>query len=129
MKSLQKRVDSGELVVTETDKSKRFCILTSEQYFAAGRKHVQGDTVVDHDTVLKLQKTVNDHSHWLRKIFNAGASWGQEERLGQSMCDKGEVVAPLYLLIKDHKLWKQSDGTPPPLQDQFAAEIKVTIDT
>ena len=30
------------------------------------------------------------------------------------MTDRGEVVAPLYLLVKDHKGWRPEDGTPPP---------------
>ena len=30
------------------------------------------------------------------------------------MVDQGEVIAPLYLLIKDHKAWRESDGVPPP---------------
>ena len=112
--SLQKRVASGELVVTETDKSKRFSILRAEQYYASGQKHVKDDVIVDAETVSKLQKTVNDHCHWLGKIFNIGANWEHTERITQSMCDKGEVVAPLYLLIKDHKGWREGDGIPPP---------------
>ena len=50
----------------------------------------------------------------MRKIFNVGAYWNHEERLAHSMVDKGEVVAPLYLLVKDHKGWTQGEGTPPP---------------
>ena len=30
------------------------------------------------------------------------------------MTGRGEVVAPLYLLIKDHKGWSFEGGTPPP---------------
>ena len=30
------------------------------------------------------------------------------------MTDRGEVVAPLYLLVKDHKGWSSEQGTPPP---------------
>ena len=30
------------------------------------------------------------------------------------MTDRGEVVSPLYLLIKDHKNWSYETGTPPP---------------
>ena len=51
LKSLQKRVASGELIVTETDKSKRFCVLRKNQYVEAGRKHVEKDVVVSSETV------------------------------------------------------------------------------
>ena len=30
------------------------------------------------------------------------------------MTDRGEVVAPLYLLVNDHKGWSYEEGTPPP---------------
>ena len=36
MRSLKARVKSGEIVITETDKSKRFSILTKEQYRKSG---------------------------------------------------------------------------------------------
>ena len=37
-KSLKKRVERNEIIITETDKSKRFCILKKEQYLKAGKK-------------------------------------------------------------------------------------------
>ena len=43
-----------------------------------------------------------------------GNKWDHEERIAHSMTDKGEVFAPLYILIKDHKGWSFNDGTPPP---------------
>ena len=38
MKSLQRRVKNEELIVTETDKSGRFCVLKTGQYYKAGEK-------------------------------------------------------------------------------------------
>ena len=112
MKSLQERVKKGELVVTETDKSRRFCVLKRSQYIEAGAKHVNKDKKISHDQLHVVQKLVNDHSKWLRKIFNIGSEWCQEDRVAASMVDKGEVVSPLYLLIKDHKGWSNNDGSP-----------------
>ena len=114
MKSLQKRVQNNEIIITETDKSRKFCVMTVEQYYSAGQKHTKNDMKVSCDQVKSIQKFVNDHSAWLRKIFGLGASWGHEDRLNSSMTDRGEVVAPLYLLIKDHKGWSFEDGVPPP---------------
>ena len=114
MKSLQKRVLNGEIIVTETDKSKKFCVIKSEQYLASGQKHTKKDLKISYDQVKTIQKIVNDHSSCLQKIFGIGASWGHEDRLSNSMTDRGEVVAPLYLLVKDHKGWSPEDGTPPP---------------
>ena len=114
LKSLQKRVKNREIVVTETDKSRRFCVLTVEQYLASGRKHTKNDKVISYDDLHNVQKTVNDHGTWLRQIFGIGNNWNHAERISHSMTDRGEVVAPLYLLIKDHKGWSFEDGTPPP---------------
>ena len=114
MRSLQKRVLSNEIMITETDKSGRFSILKSSQYYQAGQKHTKNDQVITHDQVKLIQKTVNDHNILLRKIFGLGVNWGHEDRISNSMTDKGEVVAPLYLLIKDHKGWSYEEGSPPP---------------
>ena len=114
LKSLQKRVNNKEIVVTETDKSRRFCVLTVEQYLASGRKHTKKDKVISYDDLHNIQKSVNDHGSWLRRIFGIGNDWNHAERINHSMTDRGEVVAPLYLLIKDHKGWTFEDGTPPP---------------
>ena len=114
MKSLQKRVMNDEIIITETDKSKKFSVLTTSQYYQSGRKHTAKDLKISVDQVKVVQKTVNDHSFWLRKIFGLGSDRGHEERFGNSMTDRGEVVAPLYLLVKDHKGWSYKDVTPPP---------------
>ena len=79
-------------------------------------------------TVVSLQKVVNDHCMWLSQIFNVGSNWDHNDRIRQSMNDKGEVVAPLYLLIKDHKGWSEEGNCPPP-PAPCAAEIKGTTDT
>ena len=43
LKSLKKRIDSGQLVVAQTDKSKKFAIITQEQYVASGLVHTKKD--------------------------------------------------------------------------------------
>ena len=89
-------------------------MLTRSQYVQAGAKHVCKDKMISYDQLHSVQKLVNDHSKWLKRIFNIGCEWGHDERIAASMPDKGEVVSPLYLLIKDHKGWSPEDGTPPP---------------
>ena len=114
LEKLKKRVQAGELVVTETDKSRRFCVLSPQQYIDSGMKHTKGDIEISHDQLASIQKTVNDHSTWMRRIFGVGKCWDHEERLDHSMTDRGEVVAPLRLLIKDHKGWSQGKESGPP---------------
>ena len=43
LKSLKKRVANGDIVVCQTDKSGRFCVLTREQYLEAGLVHTAND--------------------------------------------------------------------------------------
>ena len=43
LKSLKKNIKAGLLVVCDTDKSKRFSLLTRDQYIASGMKHTEKD--------------------------------------------------------------------------------------
>ena len=105
LKSLQKRISSGELVVVPTDKSSKFAVLRPDQYIGSGMKHVKGDKVISVDEVSKIQKTVNAHVNWLNTIFNTGADWKQQDRMGVNTHDEGAQTCGLHLLIKDHKMW------------------------
>ena len=98
MKSLQARVNSGEIVITETDKSKRFCVLSGEQYKESGSKHTKKDKLIAPEDLYTIQKTVNEHSKWLSEIFGFGSNWNHQERIQLSLIENSEAVAPLYLL-------------------------------
>ena len=103
LKSLQKRVADGSIVVCESDKSVRVCVMSREQYLAAGFEHCKKDLEVSHTEVKRLQKYVNANVEWMHEIFGSGSFWGHEERIISSSNDAGSQVAPLRLLIKDHK--------------------------
>ena len=49
LKSLQKRVKDGGLVICQTDKSSRFAIMTMQGYEEAGKKHTLKDQEVPGD--------------------------------------------------------------------------------
>lgn len=114
MKSLKERVASGEIIITETDKSKRFAVLTLDQYIKAGMKHTGKDKQVKPALVKQVQKHINDNVFWLSRIFNCGENWNQSDRVQGNMQENSEIVAPMYLLIKDHKKWSEDSGEPPP---------------
>ena len=78
LKSLRKRVANRLLIVTETDKSIRFCILKRNQYVEAGKKNTEKDVVVDDDIVRKVQKIANEHTWWLRRIMKCDARNGSQ---------------------------------------------------
>ena len=114
LKSLRRRVKEGSIIITETDKSKRFVVMTRDQYIQSGLEHTSKDLEVKDEQIHKVQKSVNDHCEWLNMIFKIGENWNHSERISHSMTDRSEAVAPLYLLIKDHKGWKETDSKPPP---------------
>ena len=58
MERLKKRVQAGELLVTETDKARRFCVLTPKQYIDSGLKHTRGDIEISHDQISSVQKSL-----------------------------------------------------------------------
>ena len=64
--------------------------------------------------VTRLQKYVNSHVNWLHEILGTGEYWNHSERIKHSSSDEGSQVAPLRLMIKDHKSWVEDSGKPPP---------------
>ena len=66
--NLQKRIRNNELVVTPTDKSGRFSVMTHQQYIEAGREHTNKDIPTDWAGVRYLKNQVNNHMWWLTKI-------------------------------------------------------------
>ena len=115
LKKLKKRISDGSLVIAQSDKSKRFCALTREQYINSGLAHTKGDIELDQSQVKHIQTTVNDHTWWLSKITNIGSNWGHEKRMSKNLCDKGEQTCSMNLLIKDHKKnWSPGSSDPPP---------------
>ena len=114
IKSLKKRVKEGSIVICETDKSKRFAVMTKEQFIASGNVHTCKDIVLSQGQIKKLQISVNNHSWWLGRITNCGSNWGHESRMAKNINDEGEQTCNMSLLIKDHKNWKIGSKTPPP---------------
>ena len=74
LNSLRKKVSNGSLVVATTDKSKRFALLTRDQYLASGKAHTEKDIEISQSQVKRIQNCVNDHSKWLAEITNCGDS-------------------------------------------------------
>ena len=73
LKSLQKRVADGSIVICESDKSAKLCVLSKEQYIAAGLEHCKNDLEVSGTDVKRLQTYVNANVQWLHEIFCSGS--------------------------------------------------------
>ena len=114
LKSLQKRVSMGEIVICESDKSAKLCVLSKQQYLASGIEHCRKDLEISLHDVARLQKYVNSNVEWLHDILGTGSFWGHQDRIRTSSIDFGAQAAPLRLLLKDHKPWSKDSGKPIP---------------
>ena len=114
LKSLKKRVRDGTLIISDTDKSKKFALLTPEQYLAAGEVHTSKDLEISPSEIKKIKNVVNDHTWWFKTIMNVRSNWSHEDRISKNVIDKGEQACQMVLLIKDHKKWSADLGKPPP---------------
>ena len=112
LKKLKKRVTEGELIVAGTDKSGKLCVMPKEMYMEAGEVHTSKDRVVSEKLVHETQKKLNGHvSMWI-KCLQMGENWDHRDRLRETQINHSDLVAPMYLQVKDHK--KYSGSGPPP---------------
>ena len=111
LKSLKKRVDEGEVVICQTDKSGRFCVLTREQYLEAGMVHVKNDRKISNEEQGEVERAVNGHMRWWGSIWGLGSNWKQESRCLSNLINHGLGTCPMTLLIKDHKTWSMVPKT------------------
>ena len=103
MKSLKKIVADGEIIVCQTDKSGRFCILTREQYREAGNVHASKDMKVDVEEQAEIERALNGHMRWWNVIWGQGEGWSQESRCLANLLNHGLGACPMTLFVKDHK--------------------------
>ena len=105
VQSLRKRVNNNEIIICSTDKSRRFCVWTREDYQKAGDVHACKDREIDLDECLEVQRCLNGHMRWWGSIWNLGANWNQEDRSIRNLLNHGLAICPMTILIKDHKSW------------------------
>jgi hypothetical protein len=58
LKSLQKRMKEGELVIMKTDKSSKFCVTTREEYIKMGEAHTKKDKKIKREEIHELEKQI-----------------------------------------------------------------------
>ena len=85
LRSLKEKIDQKEIVIFETDKSKRFACDTMENYEMLGRTHVTEDEVVDDETRARFEKEVNAHAEMWTRIMSAGKNTRNHDRIRSSM--------------------------------------------
>ena len=103
LKKLKKRISEGEIIICQTDKSGRLAVMPMDMYHEAAMVHIGKDVEVDFEEAEKTQNLLNGHvSMWL-KMTGMGAQWEHESRQRSTHIEDSVSIAPLYLLVKDHK--------------------------
>ena len=113
LKSLKERIKSGELIVAQTDKSSRFCVMKPDQYLESGKTHTDKDDEIDWPQIKTLQNRVNSVVWWLSKFLNHSIQT-DDKRMMRNIQDHNSEVADMYLLFKDHKSWTPNSDAPIP---------------
>ena len=62
LRKLEKRKNNGEIVVVQTDKSSKRCIMKRSDYLTLGEEHVGKDKVIGRTELLKIEKLLNNHA-------------------------------------------------------------------
>ena len=103
LKSLEERKEKGEIVITLTDKSTKFCIMKQEDYSKLGEEHTKKDREIPREEVHKREKVLNSHAlNWCR-MWKTGEDHGHMGRVRASKVSRSENRAELYLSYKNHK--------------------------
>ena len=112
MKKLSKRVANGEIMICLTDKSGRLAVMPMEMYHEAAKVHIDKDIEVDFKEAENTQKLLNGHTSMWLKMTRMGETWNHQERQRATHLENSVSIAPMYLLVKDHKKYLGS-GPPP----------------
>ena len=96
-----------------------------EMYVECGGGHTAGDMEIDQKFVHNTQKKLNGHvSMWI-KCLNMGEDWKHQSRLRETQINHSNNVAPVYLLVKDHK--EYSGSCPPKTRAVCAANSGMDV--
>ena len=109
LNSLKKRMENKEILITQTDKSGRFALLSHQQYLESGLKHTCKDQQIGWREVAYLQGQVNSHMWWCNKILGYGKDKEEKKMLKNTQGTSLEIPN-MVLLIKDHKKWSECSG-------------------
>ena len=123
LKSLKKKVAEGILIICQTDKSGRFCVLSREQYLKAGATHTDKDRKIYLEEHQEIQRSLNGHMRWWNTIWSVGLGWNQEARCLANLLNHGLTPCPMTLLIKDHKTWSILSREPPQTRSVMGGNV------
>ena len=97
-------INDKKVIVSETDKSKRFSVNEPVAYVTDMNVHVKNDKVINQKHVNRVTKMFNDTSKSIVKIVGMEAKEGQYSRIINNIHVSNESELPVLSgLYKDHK--------------------------
>ena len=113
LRSLKEKRKSNEIIIFETDKSKRFSCDSMDNYKTLGVAHTTEDETITIETISQYEKEINAHAeNWIR-ILSAGTETNNYDRIRTSMKSRNNPPSPLSVLRKDHKPYEDEFIGPP----------------
>ena len=104
LRSIRRRVREEDLVVMETDKSKRLSIMTKENYVASTEPHTSNDPVLTEEELSNIERLLNGHTLQFTRAFLICHNQGDMRRLKMAMHNECLEPPALRAVRKDHKL-------------------------
>ena len=104
LRKLKERKKNEEIIIMETDKSKRFSCDTPQNYKLLANVHIRNDEIITHETKQDFEKQINAHTWMWLLILRAGKDVNDSDRIKESMTSHNNTAAPLSILRKDHRV-------------------------
>ena len=103
LKSLQKKISKGQVIIIKTDKSSKFAATQEEEYKKMGEVHTRKDKEISRQELIEIEENLNGHSRAWAQIWSTGDDHNHTSRVMASKVTHSENIADLYLMYKDHK--------------------------
>ena len=94
LKSLLKKVKENNIIIQQTDKSKRFSVDTPENYRDASKEHVDKDKTIQKEEYDKMVKEINAHAIFWVRMTKARIYKNNTDRIKRNMTSEDPTVAP-----------------------------------
>ena len=92
LRKILKRIERGEIVVIQKDKSGKLAVISRDMYSRMGEDHIMKDPVVDWEDIRQSQRTILGHLKCLNSIFNPGLLSDTVETVKAAKLYKSSVI-------------------------------------
>ena len=101
IKSLRRRIKDEDLVIMETDKSKKLSIMTKENYVLSTDPHTNDDLTITNEDLRHIEKTLNGHALQFSRACLISYNQGDFVRVKRAMVNDSINPPPL----RSVRLW------------------------